>query len=996
MMKGNDNYFLEATSNPGGQPYGGAIIGGSYAHSHGTAILTVGRWTHLALTYDGANLRFYVDGALTGTTPTTGSIASSATALTIGSDPFYGQYYAGLIDEIRIYNTALTQAQIQYDMETPITGGLSDDHTPPTVTISSPAAGAQVTDIVNITADADDESGVAGVQFFVDNVAVGAEDATAPYGLSWDSRTVANGAHTLTAAARDPAGNVAVSTPVGVNVTNTNYFTNEILATGFALPTNIEFLPDGRMLVVELAGTIKVLPPPYVQPSPIPFLQLTNIGSAGVQQGIYDIALDPAFTTNHYYYVFYTLGSPNRDRLSRFTANSSLTGTVAGSEMVLYQDPQDANAEHHGGAIVFGNDGKLYFTTGEHFDPAVAQSLSNPRGKIHRINPDGTIPTDNPFFDGNGPNVDSVWARGLRNPFRAYYDAPTGRLFIGDVGGNDDSTAKEEIDLGVAGANYAWPNCEGICGAPYRDPDPHLGPQRPRLLGHGRLRLPRQPVSELLPGQLLLCRLHAELDQAPDVRCERERQRRLQLRAGQRLGRRSVRRYRLSDRRSGRSPLLRRSRLLGHRRDVRSQQDPTDPLQPVEPGACGGRSSVDDLGAGTARRELLERRLVRSGGSAAGLFVDIRRRLELVGCQPDPRYVQAGNYTARLTVSDGVNSTLSPPIAISVGSAPTPTILTPHDGDTFRAGDVISFSGDATDTEDGSLPASAYSWSIDFLHEGHVHPAIPQTGVKSGSFTIPTTGHDFSGLTRYRVTLTVTDSDGLTASRSVLVWPQKVNLTFNTVPAGLTLYLDGIAKVTPFVDDALIGFNQVVEARSQTSGGTAYTFASWSDGGAQQHTIVVPSTAQSYTATFNGTPVVSAPTFVQVGSSTPQTSQTTVSTGFQQAQAAGNLNVVVVGWNNATSNVVSVTDTAGNAYQLAAPTTAAAGRSARRSTTPRTSSPARTRSPSPSTQPPRTWTCGSRSTPASTASTRSTSAPRPGEAARSPTAAASPPDRPRS
>ena len=101
----------------------------------------------------------------------------------------------------------------------------------------------------------------------------------------------------------------------------------------------------------------------------------------------------------------------------------------------------------------------------------------------------------------------------------------------------------------------------------------------------------------------------------------------------------------------------------------------------------------------------------------------------------------------------------------------------------------------------------------------------------------------------------------------MIIWPQKVNLTFNTVPAGLTLYLDGIAKATPFVDDTLIGFNDVIEARDQTSGGTAYTFASWSDGGAQQHTIVVPSTAQTYTATFNGTPVVSAPTFVQVESS---------------------------------------------------------------------------------------------------------------------------------
>src|SRR4030095_3417945 len=101
----------------------------------------------------------------------------------------------------------------------------------------------------------------------------------------------------------------------------------------------IEFLPDGRMLVGELAGVIKVMSPPYTTPSPTPFLQLTNIGSAGVQQGIYALALDPAFSTNRFYYVFYTLGSPNRDRLSRFTANATLTGTIAGSAGVFYKGP---------------------------------------------------------------------------------------------------------------------------------------------------------------------------------------------------------------------------------------------------------------------------------------------------------------------------------------------------------------------------------------------------------------------------------------------------------------------------------------------------------------------------------------------------------------------------------------------------------------------------------------------------------------------------------
>ena len=233
---------------------------------------------------------------------------------------------------------------------------------------------------------------------------------------------------------------------------------------------------------------------------------------------------------------------------------------------------------------------------------------------------------------------------------------------------------------------------------------------------------------------------------------------------------------------------------------------------------------------------------------------------------------------------------------------------------------MISFSGDATDTEDGTPPASAFTWNIDFLHEGHVRSGALQAGVKSGSFTIPTSGHDFSGNTRYRITLTITDSDGLTSTQAVTILPQKVNLTFNTVPSGLTLFLDGIAKVGGFVHDTLVGFNHTIEARDQGSGSTAYTFQSWSDGGAQQHTIVVPSAPQTYTATFAAAPAPATPAFVQVNSATPQTPQSTVTTPFVQAQTAGNLNAVLIGWNESTGNITSVRDSRGNTYQAATTT----------------------------------------------------------------------------
>jgi hypothetical protein len=260
-----------------------------------------------------------------------------------------------------------------------------------------------------------------------------------------------------------------------------------------------------------------------------------------------------------------------------------------------------------------------------------------------------------------------------------------------------------------------------------------------------------------------------------------------------------------------------------------------------------------------------------------------------------------------------------------VGNAPTATILTPTVNDPeFKAGDVISFSGSATDIEDGTLPASAYTWNIDFLHEGHVHPGTPITGVKSGSFTIPTSGHDFSGFTRYQITLTVTDSSGLQSSKSVTVFPDKVNLNFDTTPTGLTLYLDGIAHTGPFVYDTLVGFNHTIEARNQTVGSTAYTFASWSDGGAQSHVVVVPAAGQSIVANYNAASVAPI-AFVQAKAATPQTSQTQVGVAYSNAQTLGDTNILAIGWNNTTSNITSVTDSAGNVYQLAAPVTRGTG-----------------------------------------------------------------------
>jgi chitodextrinase len=120
MYKGNDMYYLEGTSDNGTRTGGGGTFGSIDAVIYGNAALTVNTWAHLALTYDGANLRLYVNGTQVSSQAQTGNIATSTNPLQIGGDNIYGQYFAGTIDEIRVYNTALTQSQIQSDMVTPV------------------------------------------------------------------------------------------------------------------------------------------------------------------------------------------------------------------------------------------------------------------------------------------------------------------------------------------------------------------------------------------------------------------------------------------------------------------------------------------------------------------------------------------------------------------------------------------------------------------------------------------------------------------------------------------------------------------------------------------------------------------------------------------------------------------------------------------------------------------------------------------------------------
>jgi hypothetical protein len=179
-------------------------------------------WTHVAVTYDGTSVRHYINGVLDNTTSVSCVVTNTnSRPIRVGANGANGELMNGSIDDLRIYSRALSAAEIKSDMSTALgSGSTPSDTTAPTVSITSPANGSTVSGTVTMSASAADDVGVVGVQFRVNGANFGSEDQSAPYSISWNTATLANGTYTLSAIARDAAGNQRTSSNVTVTVKN--------------------------------------------------------------------------------------------------------------------------------------------------------------------------------------------------------------------------------------------------------------------------------------------------------------------------------------------------------------------------------------------------------------------------------------------------------------------------------------------------------------------------------------------------------------------------------------------------------------------------------------------------------------------------------------------------------------------------------------------------------------------------------------------------------
>ena len=598
-------------------------------------------------------------------------------------------------------------------------------------------------------------------------------------------------------------------------------------------------------------------------------------------------------------------------RLSRLQASGN---AMAGTEQVLIEDWCQQYPSHSVGSVEFGRDGALYASAGDGasfnfadygqdgspvnpcgdppggagatLTPPTAEggalrsqdlrTSSDPAGldgTVIRINPTtGAAYSGNPQIGATDPNDRRIIASGLRNPFRITNRPGTDEIWVGDVGWNDWEEINRILSGTASRVNFGWPCYEGpnrqsgydaanlnICENLYGQAG---GVTAPYFSYHHNNRV--VPNETCPVGSSSLAGVEFEFTAAQNS-YPAEYDKGLFFAD---YSRDCI--WVMPKGGDGNpAPGLVRTFAAGAANPVNLENGP------------GGDLFYVDFDGGTIRRITytsanqppLAKATATPTAGTAPLTVNfdgsgssdpeggpLTYAWDLDGdgayddstqARPIYTYTAGGSYAAKLKVTDDRLAAGTASVNITVGNtAPSVVINAPTAGTTWKVNDVINFSGMATDTQDGTLPASSLKWDLVMQHcpsNCHSHPIQSFAGVASGSFVAP--DHEYPSYLELK--LTATDSGGLTSTTTRRLDPRTVVLTFQTTPGGLQLVVGGTQTRASFSRTVIVGSSNSISAVSpQTKGSKSYSFVSWSDGGTRTHNFVAPATATTYTARF--------------------------------------------------------------------------------------------------------------------------------------------------
>jgi glucose/arabinose dehydrogenase len=538
-------------------------------------------------------------------------------------------------------------------------------------------------------------------------------------------------------------------------------------------PVGLAWAPDGHLFIWQKNGVVRIFENGGLLPTP--YLDFSAKVNTYNDNGMLGLAFDPDYQNNGYVYLTYVLepgGNPNAPgsktgRLVRVTTDlSNHEVMLPGSELVILDGFQVDYGTHAIGTIRFAPDGTLFFAHGDGANPGTvdanalgAQDLDNPRGKIFRINPDGTAPTDNPFYDGTESVRSRVWAYGVRNPYRFSMHPTTGEPYFADVGWNE----WEEVDRGVAGGNYGWPCYEGSNPQPLYGPFPQCDPLPPAI----------PPIIEYAHGGNGSCIIGGDFYTGVEYPEEYQGNYFYGDFSGEWFGRAVLD--------AGGDVVTTETFATGVPGPTSLEQGPDGLLYFVafETGEIkrilyNGPLAVASASP-TSGYSPLEVTFSSAGSTAPdqgilSYFWDFGDGATSIIADPTHTYTAGGVsvFLPELTVTDSTRQTSTATVQVTVGSLPpVPTISAPEDGTGYHPGQTVTYQGSGTDPDDGPLAPAALSWTV-LLHHNNTHSHVLSGGTGSeGTFTVE--DHGPIGTFSYEVVLTATDSSGLAGTTSIFL-----------------------------------------------------------------------------------------------------------------------------------------------------------------------------------------------------------------------------------
>ena len=609
---------------------------------------------------------------------------------------------------------------------------------------------------------------------------------------------------------------------------------------------SLEQSADGRIFIAERGGIVKVFQNNTVS-------QVFTVATVtDAEQGLLGLTLHPNFATNGYIYVFYSIleGTVVRHRIERVKIDNA--NQVVSRQEILLLEPIGGGF-HNGGDLKFFN-GFLYVTVGDSQQNTNSQDLDTYKGKILRLTEDGLPAPGNPYYGSGSIQRQSIWVYGFRNPWRLVPNVAANKLFVLDVG-----TSWEEINeiSNPTIRNYAWGHPQGGDGKK-ADTSLFTNPiftyatgSIGNALTNGVLYNPTISRYPNLQGKFIIkdyvrTEIRSFDPNVPDPVSTTFFTAPQQYVLGMMLGNDGYIYYCAY---SNNGSLI--------KLDYIETAAPTIVNHPISQAIMETSPVTFTVSAsGTGLTYQWQFNNVNING-ATGTSYTI----------PNVTTANAGAYKVIVTNTAGnVTSNAATLTVTPFTNPPTVSLVSPLPTLKWNADDVVHFEATASDTEDGVLPASAFSWSIDLFHEdvpgaGHSHPGASPQGVKAGDFTASNQGEKTPNVW-YRFTVKVTDSNGLTASTFVDIKPNLVDVTVTSSPALLNLEFNQKAVVAPSTKQVVANAAlQTLNAPTpQYVGNIRYDFDHWNQGGMANQTFKAPATGTiTYTAFYTATTLPNAP-----------------------------------------------------------------------------------------------------------------------------------------